>query len=771
MSRLRFGRRRRRLAAAAAGTIAAFWLYVFLAPLPPLEGRIPPAGTVVLAADGTVLQRDTREGIRIPVSLAQVAPLMVEATISAEDQRFGQHPGVDPIAVGRAALTLGSNRSGASTLQQQLARRLYLRGGGGPLPLRKLREMVLALRVDAQNSQDDILSAYLNAVYYGRGAYGVEAAARVYFGTSARNLDLAQAAFLAGLPQLPAGYDPDLHPEAAKARQAYVLGRLRDDGKIGPEAEAAARSEDLRLLPQLAPPVASHFVAMARAELERVRPDLAGRPGLVIETTLDAGLQAEAERVATMHLEELRRRNVTSAAVVVLDPGTGRLLAVVGNAGGGPASEVNMALAERQPGSALKPFLYALALERGYTAAMPLLDVPTTFSTPEGPYSPENYDRRFHGPVTLRTALASSYNIPAVRTLAALGSASFLEMAHRVGLETLNEAERYGLSLTLGGGDVRLLDMAAAYGAFAAQGMRAEPFTVVRVRDGQGRVLYEHEQKPPVAVLTAEEAWLISDILHDPEARVPGFGRVSPLETAVGAAVKTGTTTGFRDNWAIGYTPGVVVAAWVGNADNSAMDGVSGVDGAGPIWRDVIEAATGGAPASWPSPPAGMVRTVVCSPTGLLPGPDCPAPLAEWFIQGTEPATQERFYHRDEQGQLRVNPPAEARSWALDAGWTLMTSAVSSVRGEIRVVQPVAGAVLFRAPELDAQQLLLRATGSAGTTAIELRVDGRLAGRREGSDATAAWVLETGTHTVVATAWLSDGSQATTTSTYEVRVR
>lgn len=262
-------------------------------------GELPTPGTVVLDANGTVLQRDTRDGVRIPVTLDRVAPIMVDATISAEDQRFGAHPGVDPIAIVRAAALLRSNRSGASTIQQQLARGLYLDGGGGWLPVRKLREMVLALRIDAHNSDAAIIEAYLNAVYYGRGAYGVEAAARIYFGTSARNLDVAQAAFLAGLPQMPGGYDPDQHLDAAKARQAYVLGRLREDGHISREREREAAAEPLALLPPLAPVIAPHFVAYALDELRQLRPDLADRAGLVIETKCDS-LRLMARKLTEM---------------------------------------------------------------------------------------------------------------------------------------------------------------------------------------------------------------------------------------------------------------------------------------------------------------------------------------------------------------------------------------------------------------------------------------------------------------------------------------
>ncbi|MEX1103196.1 MAG: transglycosylase domain-containing protein [Dehalococcoidia bacterium] len=756
--------------AGSLALLALFVIYVRAAPLPSLESSMDPPGTVVLDANGTVLQRDAREGLRIPVDLEQVAPFAVEATIAAEDQRFGTHPGVDPLAIGRAITTVFSEPSGASTIQQQLARRLYL-DEGQPLLIRKPREMLLALRIDARNSDDEILEAYLNAIYYGRGAYGIEAAARVFFGVSAGNLNLAQAAFLAGLPQLPSELDPTTDATAANERQQYVLDRMAADGHISPEMADAAAAEPLALLPNLAPTIAPHFVELALAELATLRPDLAGKPGLVIETTLDAALQQDSERIVRVHIDELERYQVTNGAVVVLEPGTGRILTMVGAADpSGEHGAINMALASRQPGSALKPFLYAAALERGYTAASPLLDVPTTFETKAGNYAPGNYDRRFHGVVTLRTALASSYNVPAVRTLADIGLPAFLDMAHRVGLQTLTDTERYGLSLTLGGGEVRLLDVATAYGTLANGGLRVEPYAIERVRDTTGRVLYERPAARPRRALDEAHAWILTDILRDPAARTPGFGERSPIESAVGAAVKTGTTTGFRDNWTAGYTPERVVAAWVGNADNRPMDGISGVAGAGPIWRDVIELAAEGTRLAWPAPPETLVRASVCEPTGLLPGPDCPGASDEWFVRGTEPREAERYYVRGADGALRIDPPAEARPWALDAGF-LLEGGHPGADGGFAIVQPARDSVLFVAPELADQQVMLRASVPAGATSVEFRINGELAGVTTGDAGTLVWRLEPGRHEVEAVALLANGERLTATSRYEVRER
>lgn len=751
------------------GALAAFWAFVYAAPLPPLDDALAPPGTVVLAADGTVLQRDARQGVRIPVTLDEVAPQVVAATLAAEDHRFFDHVGIDPFAVGRALVSPGA-RSGASTITMQLARRLYLGGGEGWLPWRKAKEAGIALWIEAHYSKEEILEAYLNDVSYGRGAYGIEAAARLYFGVSAANLDLARAAFLAGIPQDPARNSPDRDFARAKARQHYVLGRLFDEGEISPAQFAEAVAEPLHLLADTTPPIAPHFVELALAELAAVAPELSGREGLIVETTLDAGLQAETDRVAAFHLERLEGRNANNAAVVVLDPRDGSVLALAGHVGDQSSRYVNLATALRQPGSALKPILYALALERGMTLATPLLDVPTTVQAADGPYAPQNYDRRFHGPVPMRIALASSYNVPAVRTLDQIGIEPFLEIAARLGLRTLTDTERYGPSIVLGGGEVRLIDLVRAYAVFANGGERVEPSFVVRVRDGRGRVLYERPQAAPVRVIDGRVAWLITDALRDGEARIPGFGPMSPLESAPGAAVKTGTTTGFRDNWAVGYTPAVVVGAWVGNADGSPMRDVSGVAGAGPIWRDVLEAAVATRTAPWPQPPPGLVRTTVCNPTGMLPGPECPAPVEEWFVAGTEPHEIERYYVR-EGGRLAIDPPPEARAWAADAGMALATAGAERAkvaRNQLRLVQPPDGAVFVAAPELESEQLLLRAT-AAGATTIEFWVDGQPVGGGVGDDVAVPWTVRPGRHEVEVRAYFAGGAIEAATHSFEVQ--
>jgi penicillin-binding protein 1C len=744
--------------------------YARFAPLDAPESRGAVPGTVVLDAHGNVLERDMSAGVRIPTTIDRLAPRILQATISAEDRRFLQHVGVDPIAIARA-LSNSSSASGASTITQQLARRLYLADDSSPLAVRKAHEALIALQLEANRTKAEILQLYLNDVYYGRGAYGVEAAARVYFGVGAANLDLAHAAYLAGLPQRPSEYD-SVVDIAARARQAYVLARMVDDGWITKVQADAATAERIEILPASLPPIAHQFVAFARAELARLRPDLAGRDGLVIETTLDAGLQSESERLVRLRLEALRDRNATDAALVAIEPGTGRIVAWVGSAtDGDPAhgGEIDMVRTPRQPGSALKPLLYAAAFEHGYTAATPLLDVPSTFATDDGPYTPANFDRSFHGVVPLRVALASSLNVPAVRTLDAIGLDAMLEISHRFGLTTLGGVESYGLSLTLGSGEVRLVDLTNAFAAFGAGGVIAEPFAIERVRDASGRVVFDHAPVAARRVLSAEHAYLITDILSDPDARIPGFGGVTPFEVPFPAGVKTGTSTGFRDTWTIGFTPNIAIGVWVGNADGAPMQGLAGVDGAGPIWRDAMMAASLSRPMDPFVRPAGIVEATVCAPTGLLPGPDCASPTREIFAAGTVPTERERYYSKDPDGRISIDPPIEARDWARTAGLTLRSDGVSASRDALRILTPITGTTIYFAPELSSPEVVLRAVAARGIDRVTFAVDGLVVGDAPGSDPWVVWPLEPGAHSLRASAHLADGSIATVTSVFEVK--
>jgi membrane carboxypeptidase/penicillin-binding protein PbpC len=396
-----------------------------------------------------------------------------------------------------------------------------------------------------------------------------------------------------------------------------------------------------------------------------------------------------------------------------------------------------------------------------------LLDVPSSFDLNGSVYEPLNYDRRFHGPLPLRVALASSLNVPAVRTLEAVGLDAFLDVVHRFGLRTLTDSEVYGLSLTLGGGEVRLIDLTNAYAALANGGLVTAPYAIERVRDAAGNVVYQHRQSEPWRAISAEHAFILADILSDPNARELGFGYAPVLRLPFRAAVKTGTTTEYRDNWAVGFTPERAVGVWVGNADNSPMRNVSGLDGAGPIWHGVMQAAMANLAPTWPAPPPDMVRATVCAPTGQLPGSVCPATTEEWFVAGTQPHSYETYYRRAEDGRLLYDPPAEARAWAARAGLALVDGAAPEQTGFI--VQPSSGSVLLIAGELRTQTVVLRASPPTGTQTIDFMVDGAHVGSATPGDPTVVWNLSVGSHVLEVRAMLAGGEILTARSTFEVR--
>ncbi len=631
-----------------AGGVAGLAGYVYVAmQLPPpetLQERALNLSTSLVLVDrnGELLGEiaDPQSGRRQLVRLSDISPWLIQATVATEDPRFWQHPGFDPIAIARAiyqAVREGEVVSGASTIPQQLVRNLLI--SPERTLRRKIKEAVLAAEITRRYPREQILEIYLNTIYYGNLAYGVEAAARTYFGKSAKDLNLAEASFLAGLPQAPALYDP-FTPEGrerALRRQRDVLRLMVEAGLITPEqAEAAAREMAVREFakPPLASPApeAPHFALYVQQWLEQtfgLNAQALHRGGLRVETTLDLRLQRMATQALRAHLEKLKDKNVHNGAIVILNPHTGEILAMVGSPDYNDAEhggQINMALIPRQPGSSIKPLTYLVAFEKGWTPATLIWDVPTRF--PDGPgrfYEPVNYDRRFHGPVTVRYALGNSYNIPAVKALAFVGLPAFLQRARDLGITTLTRPD-YGLSLTLGGGEVPLLEMAGLYAAFANGGRRIPPVPVRKITDAFGHVLYAYTPPPGQPVMRPEHAYLITHILSDNEARRAAFGPNSPLKLSRPAAAKTGTTNDFRDNWTLGYTPDLVVGVWVGNTDNSEMKGVTGITGAAPVWHDVMEEAhriLNLPPREFQRPP-GIIEREICLDSGTQPSPYCP---------------------------------------------------------------------------------------------------------------------------------------------------
>ena len=600
---------------------------------------------------------DPNAGRRTLVPYEEMSSHLINATVATEDERFWQHPGVDPIGIIRAVIqnvTEGEIVSGASTIPQTLVDNVFLtfEERTEQTLARKVREAILAAEISRRYSKQEILEIYLNEVNFGNLAYGVGAAAETYFGKTASDLTLAEAAMLAGLPQAPAYWDPYTNWEGAKRRQAVVLDLMVQAGYItGAEAQAA-KEEPLELQMLRSDVKAPHFVVWVQQLLEqKYGAEVLYRSGLRVTTTLDTELQAIAQEEAQAHLATLQDRNATNAALVTLQPDTGEVLAMLGSADFNDPEidgQVNVALRLRQPGSSIKPVTYVTAFERGWTPATLIWDVTTEFQDALGrPYVPRNYDRTEHGPVLVRQALAQSLNIPAVKTLDFVGVPAMLDTAHRLGIESLNRPD-YGLSLTLGGGDVTLLEMTGAYAVFANGGKRVPPVAILRIEDPAGRVIEEYQAPLGEQVISPQHAYLITDILADNQARTPAFGPNSPLKLSRTAAAKTGTTDDWRDSWTLGYTPDLVTGVWVGNADNSEMDRVTGSRGAAPIWHNFMERALADVPNSQFPRPEGIEEIEISADAGSMPSAACPPDRRrfEIFAAGQGPLGPESDFHQ-----------------------------------------------------------------------------------------------------------------------------
>ena len=616
---------------------------------------------------------DPQGGRRTRVSLDQISPYLIQATIATEDRNFYAHRGFDPIAILRAFYYNFSERrivSGASTITQQVARNVLLTPEERmqETAWRKIKEIVLATELTRVYPKDTILEIYLNEIYYGNLAYGIQAAAETYFGADAASLTLGQAAFLAGLPQSPAVYDPFAGGlDLALSRQEDVLALMVEAGYIG-HTEAGLAAAEIRSYkfraPQLDINTAPHFVVYVRQTLEATYgPEALYRgTGLRVYTTLDPRLQALAEQAVREGVAAMADQQATNGALVALDPATGHILAMVGSAGFYNEEidgQVNVALRCRQPGSSIKPLTYVAAFERGWTPATLMWDLETEF--PDGanpPYVPVNYDGKYHGPMLLRDALANSYNIPAVEALQFVGVDGLLEMATRLGVQSLAQPQfycpeypydqppAYGLALTLGGGEVKLLEMAGAFAVFANGGVRTSPNPILRIEDSQGKVVVDNSAPAGEQVVSPEHAYLITSILSDAQARCRAFRCPSVLELSRPAAAKTGTTNDFRDAWTIGYTPDLVAGVWVGNSDNSPMSQVAGGSGAAPIWHSFMEAAHTDLPVRGFARPPGVVEYEICADSGARPTDYCPQRRVEAFAEDQPPLDKEHDWYQ-----------------------------------------------------------------------------------------------------------------------------
>ncbi|HTJ26444.1 MAG TPA: penicillin-binding protein 1C [Candidatus Limnocylindria bacterium] len=568
---------------------------------------------------GTILARDTEHAVRVP--LARVSPRFLAAIVAAEDARFPMHDGVDTAALVRAAWqTVRSGRivSGGSTITMQLAR---LRYGLPRTPFGKLEELVLARRIETGTSKAAILEAYVNRLPMGGDLVGVEAGARTYFGLPASEVDLAQAAWLAALPNDPVRLDPYAHRDALAVRARAILARMAALGLARPDDAARAAHEQIAVLPRregiAAPQLLFRLTASVPPDATRVR------------TTIDRDLQRYVENAAAHVVAALGERSVHDAAAIVLDNRDGAILAYVGSAdyfARAGAGKNDGVVALRQPGSTLKPFLYELAFERRTVRPTTILpDVPTTYAIPGlRVYEPSDYAERFAGPVRARIALADSLNVPAVRVLSAVGVTRFLDRLHALGFAHLAQTpEHYGLGLALGDGEVSLEELAGAYATIANGGRPVQPHALLG------------ERAPPREPIGAATEWaLVTDILADAHARARAFGVASLLRTSFPSAVKTGTSSDFRDTWTVGFTRDYTVATWVGNFDGAPMQRVSGVTGAAPLWNRVIRRlAEPGTPPAF-APPSGYVRRPICATTGVRPTAACESVVREWLDAG-----------------------------------------------------------------------------------------------------------------------------------------
>ncbi|MBN2205850.1 MAG: penicillin-binding protein 1C [Candidatus Aminicenantes bacterium] len=667
-----------------------------------------------------------------------ISPYLIKATVAAEDRGFFLHRGVSPLSVARALVQntrSGRVVSGASTITQQLVRNLG--SGRRTLPV-KVKEAWLAVRLENSVSKDDILVQYLNRIGYGNQAFGAEAAARLYFDKPASDLSPAEAAFLAVIPRSPASYDPFRHFDRVKSAQERLLDDMARLGFLTHEERDRARLERLVVRTGAEAWRAPHFCDRIWAGLD----DAARRGTRTVRTSLDLVLQTKVEKLLRGGVRGLASRGVGNGAAIVVDNASGDILAWVGSVDywdDRRSGQVNGVVAPRLPGSTIKPFTYALALEKGLTAATLLDDEDSEFDTPGGPYRPRNFDGSFHGRVRLRTALACSYNVPAVAVLETVGPDLLYRRLRALGFDGLTQGPgHYSVGLTLGNGEATLLELARAYRTLARSGLFSPTRECLGAYDKDGRALLEWSPDRSRQVFSERAATIVTDILSDNDARIPAFGRGSPLALPFPAAVKTGTSKDFRDNWAVGYTADYTVGVWIGNFDGAPLHGVSGITGCGPVFRDIMLLlhATG-APPAFPEAP-GLVRVEICPASGLRPAAGCPARIEEVFIRGTEPVRV-----CDAHGPGRSRPDAGGPGAASRAGASL------------RLVFPKDGDIFKLDPTLrrSYQSITLRAAAPEEETLsdVEWWVNGRRAAR-SGTALVLTWNLRPGSYTIKVTA-------------------
>ncbi len=610
------------------------YFFVKALPSPSSIGKINyPLSTHIYDRNGKLLYEIYRDQNRTPIKLSELPTFVAEATIAIEDKDFYRHNGISffsgVLRALRESVTTNAIQGG-STITQQLVKSALL--SPERTVQRKVKEIVLAIWTERLYRKDQILEMYLNQVPYGGSSYGIEEAAKNYFSKSAKDLTLSEAALLAGLPQAPSVYSPYINPDLAIERRNEVLKKMLEQRYINKNQYEQSVAEKINITPPKTNIKAPHFVFYVKSMLERTYGiKTVEEGGLRVITSLDLDIQEQAEKILKEEIDKVKGLQVTNGAILVTRPGTGEILAMVGSTDyfAPPSGAYNVTIALRQPGSSIKPLMYSLSLEKNYTAASIIDDNEISFNFPGAPsYKPVNYDGKFHGKVPLRYALANSYNIPAVKVLSTIGVQNFVEHAQKMGISTWGDSSRFGLSLTLGGGEVTMVDMSKAFGALANQGYSEDIQSILKVQDQTGNTMYEM-QPVQKKVLNEGIAYIISDILSDNTARTMAFGFHSALEIpGYKVAVKTGTTDVKKDNWTIGYTPNFLTTVWVGNNDGTPMNPAltSGITGAAPIWNRVmsyvIKNYQGGS--SWYDKPANIIEK------------PCYFGRIEYFIAGTE---------------------------------------------------------------------------------------------------------------------------------------
>lgn len=659
--------------------IAVFAWFTKDLPQPGKVVRREGFSTQLLDREGRQLYDVYGEERREPVALNQISEYLRQATIATEDKDFYTHAGFDPLTPVRMVYNYMFRKGrvvGGSTLTQQLVKNVLLTSDR--TAIRKFKELVLSMQIERQFTKDQILEMYLNEVPYGSNAAGVQSASQLYFNKDASQLSLVESAILAGLPQRPSSYSPysgkknDEGVDLWKWRTIGVLRRMREDNYISAELEKTAIAElDSVVFQQQSTSIkAPHFVFYVKDQLEELfGPEVVENGGLKVYTTLDLQMQNVTQDIVKEEIDKVKDFNITNGAVIVMDPQTGEILTMIGSKdyfSSDIDGKFNVAVnGLRQPGSSIKPVTYLAALKKGYNPASMLIDVQTIFQPNDKikAYEPKNYDGKYRGPVSFRNALGSSLNTTAVKLLANVGVPNMLQLAFDMGFPTLEPTQKnlqnFGLAVTLGGGEVHLIDTVSSYSSFANGGTRVEPVSVLKVEDQTGKVLYEYKPVAGKRVMDAAEAFLINDILSDNNARLLAFGANSLLNTGKPIAVKTGTTNDQKDNWTIGWSKTTMVGVWVGNNNNSAMTRVaSGITGASPIWRRVMNMAidNGRETPAWDMPE--NVEQVEVDQVSGYPMHDGYPTKKDYVIKGTLPKLPDPFHAKLKicKGQNKLAP-------------------------------------------------------------------------------------------------------------------